>query len=48
MNLDYLRRLITTPLNERVADERKALATRTAGLLDFEAYFKEVFAGQIL
>ncbi len=48
MNLDYLRRLITTPLNERVVNERKALASSPPGPLDFEAYFKEVFAGQIL
>lgn len=48
MNLDYLRRLLTPPLNERVVNERRALAGNSAEPLDFDAYFKEVFAGQIL
>lgn len=48
MNLDYLSRLLTPPLDERVAKERRALARNIAEPLDVDAYFKEVFAGQIL
>ena len=48
MNLNELRRLLTTPLNERVTEARRALAGSTSGPSDFEAYFKEVFAVQIL
>jgi len=48
MNLNELRRLLTAPLNERVADESRALAASSASPSDFESYFKEVFAGQIL
>ncbi|HQX07872.1 MAG TPA: hypothetical protein PKZ19_13870 [Zoogloea sp.] len=48
MNLNELRRLLTTPFNERITDEPRALTGSTTGPSDFEAYFKEVFAGQIL
>ncbi len=48
MDLNDLRRLLATPLDERVTHDRRALAGSTTGPSDFEAYFKEVFAGQIL
>lgn len=48
MNLDQLRRLFTKPLDKRVANERKTLASLSTDPLDCESYFKEVFAGQIL
>ncbi len=48
MNLDYLSRFFTPSLDERVAKERRALSSNIAEPLDADAYFKEVFAGQIL
>ena len=48
MNLDYLSRLLTPPLEERAAHEGLALAGNSTEPLEVDAYFKEVFAGQIL
>jgi len=48
MNLDYLSRLLTPPLEERAAHEGRALAGNSTEPLEVDAYFKEVFAGQIL
>lgn len=48
MDFDYLRRLLTSPLDQRVTDERRTMAYSTTGPSDSDAYFKEVFAGQIL
>ncbi|MBP6801464.1 MULTISPECIES: hypothetical protein [Zoogloea] len=48
MNFDYLRQLVSAPLEQRVTAERLGLAGTTADQADGEAYFKEVFAGQVL
>ena len=48
MDLNDLRRLLATQLDERDTHDRRALAGSTTGPSDFAAYFKDVFRGQIL
>jgi hypothetical protein len=47
MSFDYLRKLVSAQLEQRVTAERQNLCSTTAAPADCEAYFKEVFAGQI-
>lgn len=47
MSFDYLRRLLGAPLQQRVAAARGSLGASPEPM-DYEAYFKDVFAGQIL
>ncbi len=47
MSFDYLRKLVSAQLEQRVAAERQSLCGTAAAPADCEAYFKEVFAGQI-
>ena len=42
MNLDYLSRLLTPPLEERAAHEGRALAGNSTEPLEVDAYFKKV------
>ena len=48
MNFDNLRKLVSAQLEQRVTAERLSLCGNTTEPADYEAYFKEVFAGQIL
>lgn len=47
MSFDYLRKFVSAQLEQRVAAERQSLCGTAAAPADCEAYFKEVFAGQI-
>lgn len=48
MNFDHLRKLVSAQLEQRVTAERQSLCGKAADYADCEAYFKEVFAGQVL